>query len=419
MNGGPRVVVTGMGVVSPVGIGIEPFWAAVREGRSGVRRLDHFTADDLPTQFAATVPEFNPEDFVGRKEAKRMDRSTQMAVAGARLALADAGLVEGAFDAYEIGVSIGTGIGGMHTFEAEHASFLEGGPRHVSPFFAPMMIPNMPAGQVAIQFGLRGPTRCLATACATGSDCIGEAFEVVRRGSVPVMLAGGVEASISRFTIAAFCNCKVLSRRNDAPERASRPFDRDRDGFVMGEGSGVVVLEEREHALARGARIYAEVCGYGATADAYHMTAPDPSGTPMARAMQQALREAAIPCTAIDYINAHGTSTVLNDKLETHAIKLAFGEHAYRIPISSMKSMTGHLVGAAGAVEFIATVLCIRDGFVHPTINLEHPDPDCDLDYVPNVGRPHAITYAMTNSLAFGGHNASLVLVRSDQVGAS
>jgi 3-oxoacyl-[acyl-carrier-protein] synthase II len=302
----------------------------------------------------------------------------------------------------------------MNTFECEFTTFLEDGPRRVSPFLAPMMIPNMPAGQVSIQLGLHGPSRCLSTACATGADCIGEAYEVIRRGTVSLMLAGGVEAALSRFVIAAFCNSKVLSRRNDAPEKASRPFDRERDGFVMGEGAGLVVLEDRERALARGARIYAEVVGYGATADAYHMTSPDPTGKPMARAMEQALRQANLEPKQIDYINAHGTSTALNDKYETQSIKLAFGEHAYRIPINSTKSMLGHLIGAAGSVELIATALSIRDEFVHPTINLDYPDPDCDLDYVPHVGRSHAIAYAMSNSLAFGGHNASLILAHPE-----
>jgi 3-oxoacyl-[acyl-carrier-protein] synthase II len=412
--GARRVVVTGMGVITPVGIGIDRFWEAVRNGRSGVKTLHRFAIDDLPTQFAATSDDFDPEQFIGKKDLRRMDRSAQMAVAAARLALADAGLAEGGFDPYDVGVSVGTGIGGMNTFEEEFTTFIEGGPRRVSPFLAPMMIPNMPAGQVSIQLGLRGPSHCLATACATGSDCIGEAFETIRRGSVPVMLAGGVEAAISRFVIAAFCNSKVLSRRNDAPERASRPFDRDRDGFVMGEGAGVVVLEERERALNRGAQIIAEVRGYGATADAYHMTAPDPTGEPMARAMQAALREAGLGPSDIDYINAHGTSTQLNDKVETQSIKCAFGPRAYRIPINSTKSMIGHLIGAAGAVELIATALSIRDRFVHPTINLDNPDPECDLDYVPHVGRSHDIRFAMSNSLAFGGHNASLILAHPE-----
>jgi len=416
ISGARRVVVTGMGVITPVGIGIDRFWEAVRNGRSGVKTLRRFAIDDLPTQFAATSDDFDPEQFIGKKDLRRMDRSAQMAVAAARLALADAGLAEGGFDPYDVGVSIGTGIGGMNTFEDEFTTFLDGGPRRVSPFLAPMMIPNMPAGQVSIQLGLRGPSHCLATACATGSDCIGEAFETIRRGSVPVMLAGGVEAAISRFVIAAFCNSKVLSRRNDAPERASRPFDRDRDGFVMGEGAGVVVLEERERALARGARIIAEVRGYGATADAHHMTSPDPTGEPMARAMQAALHEAGLVPADIDYINAHGTSTQLNDKVETQSIKCAFGPRAYQIPINSTKSMIGHLIGAAGAVELIATALSIRDRFVHPTINLDNPDPECDLDYVPHVGRSHTIRYAMSNSLAFGGHNASLVLAHPEAV---
>jgi 3-oxoacyl-[acyl-carrier-protein] synthase II len=410
MMNGRRVVLTGMGVVSPVGIGLDRFWDSLRTGKSGVRSIRRFATEDLATQFAATVDDFDPEPFIGKKDARHMDRSAQMAVVAGRLALADAGLSEGAFDPYDAGVSVGTGIGGMNTFEHEFTTFLEDGPRRVSPFLAPMMIPNMPAGQVSIQLGLHGPSRCLSTACATGADCIGEGYEVIRRGTVSLMLAGGVEAAISRFVIAAFCNSKVLSRRNGCPEQASRPFDRERDGFVMGEGAGLVVLEERERALARGARIYAEVVGYGATADAYHMTSPDPTGKPMARAMEQALRQACLAPDQIDYINAHGTSTLLNDKYETQSIKLAFGEHAFRIPINSTKSMVGHLIGAAGSVELIATALSIRDAYVHPTINLDNPDPDCDLDYVPNVGRSHAITYAMSNSLAFGGHNASLIL---------
>jgi len=415
---GRRVVVTGMGVVTPLGIGIEPYWKAIREGRSGVKRIQSFQVDDMTTQFAAAVDSFVPENFLPRKDVRRMDRSAQLAVAASKLAMADAGLGEGGFDSYDVGVSIGTGIGGMLSFEDEHSVYLENGPRRISPFAAPMIIPNMPAGQVSIHLGLRGPSRCLATACATGSDCIGEGFEVIRRGSVPMMLAGGVEATISRFVIAVFSNCKVLSRRNDSPEAASRPFDRDRDGFVMGEGAGVVMLEDRDHALARGARIYAEVVGYGATADAHHVTAPDPTGEPMSRAMRAALRQAGLAPEAIDYINAHGTSTQLNDKFETASIKEAFGAHAYRIPINSTKSMTGHLIGAAGAVELITTVLSIRDRFVHPTINLENPDPECDLDYVPNVGRCHTITYGMSNSLAFGGHNASLIVAHPDAVGS-
>lgn len=345
-----------------------------------------------------------------------MDRTAQMAVVAARLAMADARLSDGGFDPYEVGVSIGTGIGSLRTFEEEFTTFLQEGPRRVSPFLAPMMIPNMPSGQVSIQLGLRGPSRCIATACATGSDAIGEAFELIRRGPTPLMLAGGVDAAITKFVVAAFCNCKVLSRRNDEPTRASRPFDRDRDGFVMGEGAGVVVLEERGHAQARGARVYAEVMGYGATADAYHVTSPDTTGEPMAHAIRAALSQAGIPPGALDYLNAHGTSTLLNDKFETQAIKLALGRHAYRLPISSTKSLVGHLIGAAGAVELIATVLSIRDGYVHPTINLDNPDPDCDLDYVPNVGRAHRIGFAMSNSLAFGGHNASLVLAHPDAV---
>ncbi len=409
-----RVVVTGLGLVTPLGIGVDQFWENIRAGRSGVKPITAFDTADLSTRFAASVDDFDPDPWINRKEARHMDRATQMAVCASRMALADAGLNEGEFDPFDVGVSIGTGLGAMHTVEDEYVAFLRGGPRRVGPFVAPMMIVNMPAGQVAIQLGLRGPVRCIATACATGADCIGEAVQNIRYGMASVMVAGGVDASITKFVIAAFSSCKVLSRRNDEPTRASRPFDRDRDGFVMGEGAGIVVLEDRDRALARGARIYAEVLGYGATADAYHVTSPDTTGEPMARAMQQALRQAGLPPSALDYLNAHGTSTPMNDKFETRAIKLALGDHARRLPISSTKSLLGHLIGAAGSVEFITTVLSIRDGYIHPTINLENPDPECDLDYVPRVGRHQQIGVAMTNSLAFGGHNASLVLAHPD-----
>ncbi len=411
-----RVVVTGLGVISPVGIGKELFWDALRNGRGGVSRITRFDPSNLPTQIAATVDDFVPEQFISRKDVRHMDRSTQMAVAASRMAVADAGLAEGGYDPYEFGVCYGSGIGCLGTIETEHANYLADGPRRITPFLAPMMIPNMPAGQVSIQLGLRGVSRCIATACATGSDCIGDAFETIRRGAATLMLAGGVEATITRFVIGAFANCKALSRRNDSPETASRPFDRDRDGFVMGEGAGTLVLEDRDHALARGARIYGEVLGYGATADAYHVTSPDTTGEPMARAMQLALREAGLSPTAVDYLNAHGTSTPLNDKFETKAIRLIYGDAAYKIPISSTKSITGHLIGAAGAVELIATLLCMQHDFIHPTINLENPDPDCDLDYVPKVGRPAKIGIAMSNSLAFGGHNASLVVAHPEAV---
>lgn len=414
MNGWRRVVVTGLGVVTPLGMSIDEFWENLRAGRSGAKPITAFDPTDLPTQFAATVDDFDPECWIPRKEARRMDRSTQMAVAAASMAATDAGLVAGEFDPYDVGVNVGTGMGSLHTIEREFVSFLEGGPRRVSPLLAPMMIPSMPSSQVSIQLGLRGPSRCLATACATGSDCIGVAFEDIRCGTAPVMLAGGVDASITRFIMAGFCNAKLLSRRNDAPTEASRPFDRDRDGFVAGEGAGVVVLEDREHALARGARIYAEILGYGATADAFHMTSPDETGEALSHAMTRALRQAGLPASALDYLNAHGTSTVLNDPIETRAVKRVLGRHAYQLPVSSTKSMIGHLVGAAGSVELIATILSIRDSYVHPTINLDRPDPECDLDYVPHVGKPHQIGIAMTNSLAFGGHNASLVVAHPD-----
>ena len=411
-----RVAVTGLGVITPLGIGTDSFWRHLRAGQSGITPITRFDAADLPTRIAGTVDCFDPEPIIGRKEARRMDRATQMAVAAARMAVDDAGLSAERFDPYKVGVCLGSGMGAMLTLEQEIGGFLSGGPHRVGPLVAPMMIPNMPAGYVSIHLGLRGPIRALATACATGSDCIGEAFEMIRAGRVPIVVAGGVEAPVSRFVIAAFASCRALSRRNDEPTRASRPFDRDRDGFVIAEGAGIVVLEDLDHAQARGARIYAEIRGYGSTADAYHLTAPDATGEPMARAMQLALAEAGLPAHALDYINAHGTSTPLNDRCETLAIKRALGAHAYRLPISSTKSMTGHLIGAAGAVELIATILSIRDGFVHPTINLDCPDPACDLDYVPNIGRPHRIAFAMSNSLAFGGHNASLIVAHPDAV---
>lgn len=416
MADGRRVVVTGLGLITPLGIGVEPFWEGIRAGRSGVKPVTAFDATELPSRIAATVDDFDPDPWISRKEARRMDRATQMAVCASRMALADAGLDAGRFDPFEIGVTIGTGLGAIHTMEEELGSFLESGPRRVSPFAVPMIIPNMPAGQVAIQLGLRGPSRCIATACATGADCIGEAALSIRSGVTPVVVAGGVDAAITKFVMAAFSSCKVLSRRNDEPTRASRPFDRDRDGFVIGEGAGIVVLEDRDRALARGAQIYAEVLGYGATADAFHVTSPDTTGEPMARAMLLALRQAGLPPSALDYLNAHGTSTPLNDKYETRAIKLALGSHAWHLPINSTKSLVGHLIGAAGSVEFITTVLSIRDGYVHPTLNLDNPDPECDLDYVPLVGRHQKIGVAMTNSLAFGGHNASLVLAHPDAV---
>jgi 3-oxoacyl-[acyl-carrier-protein] synthase II len=409
-----RVVVTGLGVVSPVGTGVERFWAALRQGVSGVRPISLFDARDLPSRIAGEVVDFCPEDFLPRKEARRLDRATQFAVAAARMALRDAALDPAAFGPEDIGVVFGLGVGQMGTFEAEHGVLLREGPRRVSPFFIANVIPNMPACQIAIQCGLQGPVVPLTSACSTGTDCIGQGAELIRRGLARAVVAGGTEAPITPLTVAGFANARALSRRNDCPAEASCPFDRRRDGFVIGEGAGAVVLEALSTARARGARIYAEVLGYGTTCDAFHITAPPEDGGGLVRAMRLALRQAGLPPEAIDYLNAHGTATPLNDKIETRAIKTVFGDHARRLPISSTKSMTGHLLGAAGAVEFVATVLSLRDGFVHPTINLHEPDPECDLDYVPLVGRPAPLRVAMTNSLAFGGQNASLVVARWD-----
>ncbi|HEY8498021.1 MAG TPA: beta-ketoacyl-ACP synthase II [Limnochordales bacterium] len=410
-----RVVVTGMGVVSPVGIGLDAFWSALVEGRPGVGPITRFDASGLDCRIAAEVRDFDPERFMDRKEARRTDRFAQFALAASLMAIQDAGLEDRVPLGDRAGAVIGSGIGGMDTWESGHRTLLERGPGRVSPFTVPMMIPNMAAGLVSIRFGLRGPNRCTVSACASGADAIGDAFRIVQRGDADVMLAGGAEAAITPFAIAAFAAARSLSTRNDDPPRASRPFDRDRDGFVMGEGAGILVLESLEHARARGARIHAEIVGYGATADAFHITQPAPEGRGAARAMQAALQDAGLEPEAVGYINAHGTSTEYNDWYETVAIKQVFGEHAWRIPISSTKSMTGHLLGAAGGVEAIASVLTIERGVIPPTINLEHPDPRCDLDYVPNRARPARVDVALSNSFGFGGHNAVLVFRRYEE----
>ncbi|GAB6875811.1 beta-ketoacyl-ACP synthase II [Thermaerobacter litoralis] len=407
-----RVVITGVGAVTPLGIGVEALWEGVLAGRSGIRRISRFDPSPFPCQIAGEVPDFDPTAFIDRKEARRMDRFTQFAMASVAMALADAGIDPAAMDGRRLGVLMGTGIGGIETFVEQAAVMAERGPDRVSPFFIPMMIANMAAGQVAIRYGARGPNSTVVTACAASAHAVGEAFRILQRGEADVMITGGAEAAIVPLGLAGFCAMKALSTRNDAPQAASRPFDRGRDGFVMAEGAGALILETLEHARRRGARIYAEIIGYGTTADAHHITQPAPGGEGGARAMEAAMADAGLDPADVDYINAHGTSTPQGDVAETQAIKRVFGDHAYRLAVSSTKSMTGHLLGAAGAVESILTVLALRDGVLPPTINLEDPDPECDLDYVPNQARPRAIRVALSNSFGFGGQNACLAFRR-------
>ncbi|MER3474164.1 MAG: beta-ketoacyl-[acyl-carrier-protein] synthase II [Armatimonadota bacterium] len=407
-----RVVVTGMGAITPLGLDVASFWEGLKSGQNGVALITSFDPTGQPVRFAAEVKGFSPENYLERKEARRMDRFTQFAIAATKEALAHSGLQITDENRTRIGTLIASGIGGLQTLEEQHRVFLERGPDRVSPFLIPMMIANMASGQVAIQFGLQGPCTAVVTACAAGTNAIGDAWEIIRRGDADVMIAGGTEAAITPLALASFANARALSIRNDDPEHASRPFDAERDGFVMGEGAGVLVLEELEHALQRGAPILAEITGYAMTADAYHITAPDPEGDGARRVMELAMRKAGVAPDEVDYINAHGTSTPANDRLETLAIKRAFGKHAYRLAISSTKSMTGHLLGAAGAVEAIATVLAIQHQTAPPTINYQVPDPECDLDYVPNTARPMKIDIALSNSFGFGGHNATLVFKR-------
>lgn len=405
-----RVVVTGMGVISPVGIGLENFWQSLVEGKSGVGPITHFDASELSTRIAAEVKDFDAKDYIDRKEAKRMDRFTQFAVAAAKMASQDAGLEMEKLNSDRVGVVLGTGIGGIDTFEKQHKVLQDKGPGRVSPFFVPMMIANMAAGHISINLGAKGPNYTVITACASGTNAIGEAFKLLQRGDADVVITGGTEAAITPMSVSGFCSMKALSTHNDEPQKASRPFDKNRDGFVMGEGSGILILETLEHAKKRGASIYAEIVGYGATADAYHITAPAPEGEGGARAMSNALKDAGLNPSDIDYINAHGTSTPLNDKFETAAIKKVFGDNAKKVAISSTKSMIGHLLGAAGAVELITSILTINKGIITPTINYEERDPECDLDYVPNEAREANVNYALSNSLGFGGHNATLIV---------
>lgn len=407
-----RVVITGIGAVTSLGRTAEAIWKACLAGCSGVAPITGFDTTEYTTRFAAEIKEWDPSPYMDKKEARRMDKFIQYAVAASRMAAEDAGLVINDENRDEIGVFIGSGIGGLSIIEDQNRTLIERGPNRVSPFLIPGIICDMGAGVVSMALGARGPNSCTTTACATGTNNIGDAFDVIRRGDAEAMIAGGAEAPITPLGLAGFCAARSLSARNDEPERASRPFDAGREGFVMGEGSGIVVLESLERARARGAKIYAEVIGYGMAGDAYHYTAPPPDGNGAARAMKAALRSARMEPEEIDYINAHGTSTELNDKIETLAIKAAFGAHAYKVAISSTKSMTAHLIGAAGAVEAILCALTIRDGIIAPTINYETPDPNCDLDYVPNQARKANVRVAMSNSFGFGGHNATIILKR-------
>jgi len=403
-----RVVVTGIGAVSPVGNSAEESWAAVLEGKSGIGPLTRLDSDKFPVKVAAEVKDFDIEAYISKKDARKMDRFTHYALASSIMAMKDADLILEGDLALRTGVWIGSGIGGMETHEQQFLTFQEKGYRRVSPFFVPMMIPDMAAGQVSIYHGAKGINTCTVTACASGTNSIGDAFEVIRRGDADVMITGGAEAPITTMAVAGFCANTALSLNPD-PATASRPFDKERDGFVIGEGAGILILEEYEHAIARGAKIYAELVGYGATGDAHHITAPAPGGEGGARAMQQAIDQSGISPDKIDYINAHGTSTAYNDQFETMAAKSVFGEHAYKLAMSSTKSMTGHLLGAAGGLEAIFTVKALQEGILPPTANYVNVDPECDLDYVTDGARKVDITYAMSNSLGFGGHNASLV----------
>ena len=408
-----RVVVTGMGLVTPLGTGLEKTWKALCAGKSGIARITRFDPTDYPCQIAGEVPDFDPAAFIEKKEIKKMDLFIHFAVGAAQMAVDDAGLKVTGESADRVGVYIGAGIGGLPAIEHYHKILLEKGAERVSPFFIPMVIINLASGQVAIRLGARGPNSCAVTACATGNHCIGDAFRLIQRGDADVMLAGGTEAAITPLGVAGFAAARALSRRNDDPAHASRPFDRDRDGFVLGEGAGVVVLEELETARRRGARIYGEVVGYAMNSDAHHITAPPDDGEGAIRCMEMAIKDAGVSKDEIGYINAHATSTFA-DKVETQAIKGVFGDRAYRIPVSSTKSMIGHLLGAAGGVEAVFSLLAIHRGVVPPTINLEHPDPECDLDYVPGRAREVSVKVALSNSFGFGGVNACLLFKRME-----
>lgn len=406
-----RVVISGMGAITPLGNSVLAFWESLKKGVCGIDRLTSFDATGFDSQIAAEVKNFDPLSFgLTKKEVNRMEKFVQFAVCASKEAINDSGLDLEKEDKERIGVLIGSGIGSLGIIEEQHKVLLEHGPKKITPFLIPMLIVNEASGQVAINYNLKGTNLCITTACASGGHSIGEAFKIIQRGQTDIMLTGGTESCITPLGVGGFCALRALSTRNDKPKQASRPFDLERDGFVMAEGAGVIVLEELEHALKRKANIYAEIVGYGASCDAYHITAPDPDGYGASLAMKWALEDARIPVEDVDYINAHGTSTKLNDKIETQAIKRTFGHRAKEIMVSSTKSMTGHLLGAAGAVEFIVCCLTIKEGVVPPTINYQYPDPECDLDYVPNVARQAKVEVCMSNSLGFGGHNVSLVV---------
>ncbi len=404
-----RVVVTGVGMITPVGLDTEKTWEGLINGRSGIGPITYFEDKDIPTQIAGEIHGFDPAQYIEQKEIKKMDRFIHLAIAASQMAMDDSGLKITSENAERVGVMVSAGIGGLPAIERYYKAYLDKGYRKLSPFLIPMLIINEASGQISIRYGAKGPNSAAVTACATGTHSIGDAFKIIQRGDADAMIAGGTESCICPIGVGGFCAMKALSTRNHEPERASRPFDAERDGFVMGEGAGIVILEELEFALKRGARIYAEVIGYGLTGDAYHLTTPAPNGEGAARCMSMAIKDAGISPSEMGYINAHGTSTKYNDEYETMAIKSVFGEHAYKIPVSSTKSMTGHLLGAAGGVEAVITVLAMDRGVIPPTINLEHPDPECDLDYVPNKARKADIEVAMSNSFGFGGTNACLI----------
>lgn len=404
-----RVVVTGMGLVIPTGIGVEASWSNICKGKSGLGPLTRFDTNGFGTKIAGEVKGFNPESYIEKKEIKKMDLFIQYALGATQEAIKDAGLNITPENCERVGVIVGTGLGGLPTIEKYHQILLEKGPSRVSPFFIPMLIANLASGQIAIRFGIKGINSCVVTACATGAHCIGDAFRAIVYGDAEAVIAGGTEANITPMTVAGFNAMKALSTRNEEPEKACRPFEKNRDGFVVAEGSGILILEELEFALKRRAKIHGELVGYGYTGDAYHITAPSPDGDGAIRCMRMAIKDAELRPEDIDYINAHGTSTVLNDLTETQAIKAVFGEYAKKVPVSATKSMTGHLLGAAGSTEAIFSVLAIRDGIIPPTINYEEPDPECDLDYVPNVARKKSVRVAMSNAFGFGGTNATLV----------
>ncbi len=404
-----RVVITGMGVLSPLGIGLEANWDAIRNGRSGIGPVTKFDASDLPSRIAGEVRNFNAEDWVEKKEIKKMDPFLHYTLAAGQMAVQQSGLVIDESNDERVGVLVGSGLGGLETIEKYHTILLEQGTKRISPFFIPMLIVNLAPGHLSMRFGCKGPNSSMVTACATGNHSIGEAFKIIQRGDADAMIAGGVESTITPLALGGFCAMKALSTRNDEPQRASRPFERDRDGFVIAEGAGLLVMESLETAQARGANILAEIAGFACNADAHHITAPSPGGQGAARCMQLALQDARINPENLDYINAHGTSTQANDAAESQGVRRAFGPHADKLWVSSTKSMTGHLLGAAGGVEAVFSILALQNGVVPPTINYENPDPECDLDYVPNTAREKAIKTVMSNSFGFGGTNATLV----------